>query len=74
MPTNGPIEVSRERITITLPGTLSVRQAAELVHRSYVWLHQRIGKEGGPPYRRIGGRYAIPTEEFLKWANQDNIP
>lgn len=49
---------------------LTVKEAAELHGVCADFIYKRIGKEGGPPYRRRGRVYRFPTFEFVQWSEQ----
>ena len=53
---------------------LTIKEAAEIagVHRNF--LYTRIGKPGGPPYRKRGSVYRLPTYEFVMWSEQPETP
>lgn len=52
---------------------LTVKEAAELagVHQNFIYL--RLGKPEGPPYRKRGRVYRIPTYEYLLWMEQPAV-
>jgi excisionase family DNA binding protein len=52
---------------------VTVKQAAHLINVSYWWLWQRIGKKGGPPYRKRGRLIKIPRDELIAWAKQPKV-
>lgn len=49
---------------------LTVKQAAELHGVCTDFIYDRIGKPGGPPYRKRGRVYRLPTYEFIMWSEQ----
>ena len=52
---------------------LTIKEAAELagVHTNFI--RTRLGKAGGPPYRKRGRVYRLPTFEFIFWSEQTEI-
>lgn len=53
---------------------LTIKEAAAIVGMHWMWLYRRIGKRGGPPFKRRGRSIKIPREEFHKWNEQKIIP
>lgn len=53
---------------------LTIKEAAQIVGMGEMWLYRRIGKRGGPPFKRRGRYLKFPREEFQKWADQKIIP
>lgn len=53
---------------------LSVKEAAELHGVCTKFIYDRLGMEGGPPYRKRGRVYRIPTFEFIIWSEQPETP
>lgn len=53
---------------------LRLKEAANIMAVSYMWLYMRVGKKGGPPHKRRGGMIVLPRDEFIKWSEQDYIP
>jgi predicted DNA-binding transcriptional regulator AlpA len=53
---------------------LTIKQGAAIVGMNQRWLYDRIGKKGGPPYKRRGRYIKLPREKFIVWAEQDVIP
>lgn len=52
---------------------LTIKEAAEIagVHQNF--LYTRIGKIGGPPYRKRGRVYRLPTYEFILWSESPEV-
>lgn len=54
-------------------GYISVKEAARYLDVTYQFLWERLGTKDGPPAQKIGSRWKLPKEEFLKWAKQPVI-
>jgi excisionase family DNA binding protein len=52
---------------------LTVKEAAELagVHANFI--RTRLGKDGGPPFRKRGRVYRLPTFEFICWSESATV-
>jgi hypothetical protein len=53
---------------------LTAKEAADLAGVHINFIRQRIGKPGGPPYRKRGRVYRFPTYEFVMWSEQSETP
>lgn len=53
---------------------LTVKEAARLHGTRERFLYNRVGIEGGPPYRRRGRIILFPTWEFIQWSEQPETP
>jgi hypothetical protein len=49
---------------------LTVKEAAELAGVGIHFIYDRIGTPSGPPYRKRGRVYRLPTYEFILWSEQ----
>jgi hypothetical protein len=49
---------------------LTVKEAADLHGVCTKFLYLRIGTPKGPPYRKRGRVYRLPTYEFILWSEQ----
>jgi hypothetical protein len=49
---------------------LSVKKAAEIHGVCPDFIYDRLGTPNGPPYRKRGRVYRIPTFEFIMWSEQ----
>jgi hypothetical protein len=49
---------------------LTVKEAADLAGVCTKFLYLRIGTAKGPPYRKRGRVYRLPTYEFILWSEQ----
>lgn len=55
------------------PEYLTVKEAASYLGVSYKWVWDRLGKEGGPPARKLGQSWRIFKAEFIAWADRPVI-
>lgn len=53
---------------------LTVKEAAEIagVHPNFIYI--RLGKPNGPPARKRGSVWRLPTYEFILWSEQPAVP
>lgn len=56
----------------TFPYFLTVKDAAAIVRMSPEWLRTKIRNEQGPPVNKLGNRFRIRRDDFLKWAAKQN--
>jgi predicted DNA-binding transcriptional regulator AlpA len=49
---------------------LSVKEGAEIAGVCTKFIYDRIGTKAGPPYRKRGRVYRLPTYEFIQWSEQ----
>ena len=52
---------------------LTVKEAAELAGVCTKFVYDRLGLPGGPPYRKRGRVYRLPTYEFIIWSEQAEV-
>lgn len=58
--------------TITTPRVLSVKDVQGMLEVSLPTIYKLVGQAEPPfPVVRIGTRYKIPSEPFLRWLNRD---
>lgn len=53
---------------------LSVKEGAEIHGVKPRFLYKRFGSEGGPPYKRRGRMFKLPTYDFIMWSEQAETP
>jgi hypothetical protein len=53
---------------------LTVKEAAELAGVCTKFIYDRLGTPRGPPYRKRGSVYRLPTYEFVIWNEQAETP
>ena len=49
---------------------LTVKEAAVIAGVGIDFIYERIGTPSGPPYRKRGRVYRLPTYEFILWSEQ----
>lgn len=49
---------------------LTVKEGAEIAGVCTDFIYDRIGQTGGPPYRKRGRVYRLPTYDFVLWSEQ----
>jgi excisionase family DNA binding protein len=52
---------------------ITIKEAARHLGVCYHSVWRRMGKEDGPPARKIGPLWRIPKDEFIEWAKKPVI-
>lgn len=52
---------------------LTVKEAAEIAGVCTDFIYDRLGKDNGPPYRKRGRVYRLPTFEFICWSESSEV-
>lgn len=52
---------------------LRIKEAADVLSVTYLWLYKRVARGDGPPgVKRRGKMFLIPRDEFIEWSRRDH--